>query len=149
MKDEGLGLMDEREEAKLIFEAVHALGIDVPVMASRIVGDDPVGSLRVELHLYGGQVKVYTPPDTAGAAADGDCAAVQLLAPPEKPVSSTAAIKNIADYNHPAVRDLEGMGLVALRDLARQWKITGWNKLGKAKLIEALRMSTFVRKARV
>ena len=34
-------------------QAVKALGIDVPVMACRMVGD------RMELHLYGGQVVFY------------------------------------------------------------------------------------------
>jgi hypothetical protein len=34
-------------------QAVNALGIDVPVMACRMVGD------RLELHLYGGRVVFY------------------------------------------------------------------------------------------
>lgn len=37
----------------LIAKAVKEFGIDVPVMATRMVGT------RLELHLYGGGVKVY------------------------------------------------------------------------------------------
>jgi hypothetical protein len=134
--------MDEQIESKLIQEAAHELGIDVPIMSTRIVGN------RLELYLYGGQVRVYTPPEMeivpetspilAGGAVDRD------PAPPNQAGSSTAAIgelrsHDIADYLHPAIRDLEAMSLVDLRGLARRWMVPGWNRLNKAKLIDALR----------
>jgi hypothetical protein len=39
-------------------QAVKALGIDVPVMACRMVGDGAKDQ-RLELHLYGGRVVFY------------------------------------------------------------------------------------------
>ena len=59
-----------QEETRKIGLAIQALGIDVPVMSSRVVGD------RVELTLYGGRTVSYTAkpagPTTAAAPQDGD-----------------------------------------------------------------------------
>ncbi len=48
----------------LLFKAIHALQIDVPVLAYRIVGN------RIELHLYGGQVKTWELPAESPTLAD-------------------------------------------------------------------------------
>jgi hypothetical protein len=45
--------MDERTEARLIFQAVHGLKVDVPVMRAEITNE------LVTLYLYGGQVKTW------------------------------------------------------------------------------------------
>lgn len=45
--------MSKTEENELIQRAIRQLGIDVPVLATRVVGN------RLELYLYGGRVEVY------------------------------------------------------------------------------------------
>ena len=43
-------------EKELTEKAISELGIDKPIMATRMVGN------RLELHLYGGEVVNYSPP---------------------------------------------------------------------------------------
>jgi hypothetical protein len=73
--------MSDQEE---ISRMARELGLDVPVMAWRLVGGDKDHRERCELYLYGGGVAYY---------------------PPETPIDRN----KIGDVVHPAVKDLEGM----------------------------------------
>jgi Rho termination factor, N-terminal domain len=135
--------MDERTEAKLIFRAVRELGIDVPIMKTRVVGN------RLELYLYGGRMVVY-PPEPAPGQAVGtvEPGSIEMMVLPgedpgslEMTMGTAKVTAAIAEVNHPALRDLEGMDMVTLRDLARRKGIPNWNKLKKAEIIKALRES--------
>ena len=100
----------------ILKQAIEGLGIDVPIMAVYPKGDDLV------ICLYGG--KVVTWPLTAKGS---------TVSTP-----TVAVAGDIAEVNHPAVRDLEGMEAATLRDLARRAGIETKGKK-KAELIAALR----------
>lgn len=70
--------------AQDISKIAKELGIDVPIMSSRVVGD------RVELHLYGGQVLNYPP--------FGDTPAVDLEALTVKQLKELAEAAGVEGY---------------------------------------------------
>ena len=94
----------------ILKQAIEGLGIDVPIMGVYPKGDDLV------ICLYGGKVVTW----------------------PLEPLNVERGTFNVAEVNHPAVRDLEGMEIATLRDLARRAGIETKGKK-KAELITALR----------
>jgi hypothetical protein len=60
--------MDDRSLALLVFKAIHALGIDVPIYGVVLLPDE-----RLQLSLYGGRVVIY-PPAPAGSVVSGGAA---------------------------------------------------------------------------
>ena len=105
--------MNESQIAVLIYKAIHTLNIDVPIMATKVVGN------QIELHLYGGRMVIYPPDDQI----------------------KDRITSSIAEVNHPAVRDLEALELSMLKDLARRKGITGVNQMSRRKLVAELRAS--------
>lgn len=93
----------------LIKQAIEELGIDKPVMTSRVVGD------RVELTLYGGERITYAPARPTKASAKDDVA---------------------EPANTPVI--LEGLTVAELRTRAADAGISGRTTMKKAELIEAL-----------
>jgi hypothetical protein len=72
-----------------IKQAVKELGINVPVMATRMVGN------RLELYLYGGRVVFWEPPNDYQATFDR----VYLESLKVVELRSLAKQANIVDYN--------------------------------------------------
>lgn len=103
--------MNDSQLGILIYEAIHTLNIDVPIVSSRVVGS------QVELFLYGGRVILYPPDDRV----------------------TDRVTESVADVNHPAVRDLSAMELSTLRDLATRKGVPGAKKMSRRQLTEALK----------
>jgi hypothetical protein len=83
------------KEHVLLFEAIHALEIDVPIFYYEIFGED-----RIILHLYGGLIRAYErskiEKPVAGSSAAADAAPALPPAPAAVKSSKVAASKKVA-----------------------------------------------------
>lgn len=57
--------MNDRKLAELIFRAVQALGIDVPILSVVVLGEE-----QLQLGLYGGRIVVYPKEDEGRQTVD-------------------------------------------------------------------------------
>jgi hypothetical protein len=106
--------MNEEELQQEIKQATEYLGIDVPIMSSRVVGD------RIELFLYGGQRITWK----AG----------------NQPVTPVLSEVEVADQAPDQAKplDLSEYTRAQLLDLATEHKIPGRAKMTKAQLVKAI-----------
>jgi hypothetical protein len=105
--------MNEEELQQEIKQATEYLGIDVPIMSTRVVGD------RIELYLYGGQRVTWK---AGNQPARTETAAATWSAP--------------ADQAQPL--DLSKYTRAQLLDLATEHKIPGRARMTKAQLVKAI-----------
>ena len=111
--------MNEEELQQEIKQATEYLGIDVPIMSTRVVGD------RIELYLYGGQRITWK----AGNQPEPTTAATNT------PWPTTATDEQPAQA--PPL-DLSEYTKAQLLDLATDYGIPRRSKMTKAQLIEAI-----------
>ena len=130
-------LLDTFYSNSLLQGASRFLHVDKPIMSYRLVGN------RLELYLYGGQmVACLVSIDRIGNLEEytfsfesvPPAGRVAMEALPVKP-----KLKPMSEINHPGLRDLESMKLIALHALATKMHITSVKRKTKAMLIEEIR----------